>query len=228
VTRECVRLRLAFDDKMNDEGASRFRSCLEAAVSDFGLSPLDQDQTSKLEAHYRLMLEWNTRINLTRITAAEEAAHFHYAESLLGSRFIGNGSRVLDIGSGAGFPGIPLAVIRPDINVTGLESIGKKALFLNECKLRLSLGNFSVVCSRLEEFDWSNYDLLTCRALDKAERLLPKILTRLSSRQKLMVYAGRDLVAKLERVNPNAEKHLVPGSENRLIAIFEQAPFRSG
>jgi 16S rRNA (guanine527-N7)-methyltransferase len=206
---------------MSRDQENEFRSALEAAVAGFGIDALKEEQSAQLGKHYAMLCRWNQRINLTRIIAAHDAAKLHYAESLFGSRFITGERTILDIGSGAGFPGIPLAVIRPDVQVTALEANHKKSIFLMEAKDALGLSNFKVVNARLEEFDWKGYELLTSRALDRAEAILPAVIERLGSKQKLMLYCALDFIARIEgKVEHKIETHMIPHSEARIIAIL--------
>ena len=208
---------------MSQDQTATFQSELETAIFSFGIPALTEEQTTRLVRHYAMLCRWNQRLNLTRITEPREAARLHYAESLFGARFIAGARTLLDIGSGAGFPAIPLAVARPDVQVTALEANQKKSLFLKEAKDELGLANLKVVTARLEEFDWAGYELLTSRALDRAEAILPSIIERMSAQQKLMLYCGPDLVAKLAgRVKYKIETHRIPRSEARLIAIFSR------
>src|SRR5712692_2128839 len=200
-----------------------FNVALEAAVASFGLEPLEEKQTAKLVKHYAMVCHWNRCINLTRITDAQDAAKLHYAESLFGARFIGAAKTMLDIGSGAGFPAIPIAVVRTELHVTALEANQKKSLFLKEAKHEIELVNFEVASARLEEFDWSGYELLVSRALDRAEIVLPPVIERLTAKQRFLLYCAPDLVEKLKRQAPvkcKLETHSVPLSDERLIAIF--------
>ncbi len=206
---------------MSRDQAATFQSELATAIFSFGIEALKERETTQLVRHYSMLCRWNQRLNLTRITEPREAARLHYAESLFGARFIGGARTLLDIGSGAGFPAIPLAVARPDVQVTALEANQKKSLFLKEAKDELGLANLNVVTVRLEGFDWAGYELLTSRALDRAETILSSIVERLSAKQKVMLYCGSDLVAKLEgRVEYKIETHPIPDTEARLIAIF--------
>lgn len=210
---------------MRDE-TREFKSALEAALSSFGIEGLASAQINLMVAHYSMVLKWNKRINLTRIIEPVDAARLHYAESLFGGRFMGDARTLLDIGSGAGFPAIPLAVLRPDIEVTALEANKKKSLFLNEAKDALALNNFHVKTARLESFDLSGYDLLTSRALDRAEDLLPSVVKNLSSRQRLMIYCAPNLLAKLGRHasrDCKIEAYSIPETEARIIAVFSRA-----
>jgi len=206
---------------MSRDQDDEFTSALEAAVAGFGIDRLTGEQTARLGKHYAMLCRWNRRLNLTRITEPRAAASLHYAESLFGARFIAGAHTLLDIGSGAGFPAIPLAVARPDVQVTALEANQKKSLFLKEAKDELELANLKVVTSRLERFDWGGYELLTSRALDRAEAILPSIIERLSPKQRLMLYCAPDLMAKIEgKVRYKIDTHPIPNSEARLIAIF--------
>ncbi|MEK6406073.1 MAG: 16S rRNA (guanine(527)-N(7))-methyltransferase RsmG [Acidobacteriota bacterium] len=208
---------------MSRDQTAAFQSELETAISSFGIEALTEGQTTQLVRHYSMLCRWNQRLNLTRITEPREAARLHYAESLFGARFIAGARTLLDIGSGAGFPAIPLAVARPDFQVTALEANQKKSLFLKEAKDELGLANLKVMTARLEEFDWDGYELLTSRALDRAEAILPSIIERLSAKQRLMLYCGPDLAAKLEgQVKYKIETHPIPHSQARLIAIFSR------
>lgn len=197
-----------------------FRAALVTAVARFGLDPLTGEQSAQLEKHYAMLRRWNQRINLTRIVGARDAAKFHYAESLFGAQFIAGERTILDIGSGAGFPAIPLAVAKPDVQVTALEANQKKSLFLKEAKDELGLANLNVVTARLEEFDWAGYELLTSRALDRAEEILPSVIEYLNAKQRLMLYCGADLVEMLKgHGSSNIDTYPIPQSEARLIAI---------
>ena len=200
-----------------------FRRAFEAAALDFRLEALSQTQFEQLAGHYEMLVRWNRRMNLTRIIEPEKAAQLHYAESLFGARFIGEAASLLDIGAGAGFPAVPLAVARPDVRVTALESNQKKSLFLKEVKDELRLNNFEVMTARLEAIDWSGYDLLTSRALDRAGTILTGVVEGLTGRQRLMVYCAPELVSEIEnslRLPLSVETHPIPQSESRMIAIF--------
>ena len=208
---------------MTDNQIELFRNSLSGSLTGFDIPPLSESQFDSLITHYEMLSRWNRRINLTRIVEPAEAARLHYGESLFGGRFIGDASTALDIGSGAGFPGIILATLRPDVRITALEISQKKALFLNEAADRMKLKNFKVVRARLEEFDWSDYDLLTSRALDRAEQMIQPVVDGLGAEQRLMLYSTRDLAVKLADVSgkdKRVESHPIPQSLSRIIAVF--------
>src|SRR5262245_12319813 len=94
---------------------------------------LTEHQLDQLESHYRLLTAWNKRLNLARLGSVEDAVQLHYCESLYLGRALPLGNlRIVDIGSGAGFPGIPIAILRPECSVTLVESHQRKAVFLRE------------------------------------------------------------------------------------------------
>lgn len=124
---------------------------------------LTSGQIDALRSHFALLRKWNPRINLVGPSTIETAFLKHYAESLfLASRVPDGIDSILDAGSGAGFPGYPLAVLRPDVRVTLLESDRRKAAFLRES---CNLANLTVFCSRLELVD-TPVDGLITRAVD--------------------------------------------------------------
>ena len=123
-----------------------------------GIVELSPGQMQALEAHYQLLLRWNRTLNLTSIKRMEEVVERHYCESLfLGIHLPQGRLRIVDIGSGAGFPGFPTAVLRPDCSVTLIESHQRKAVFLREASRNLP--NVRVLAMRAEDvkeqFDWA-------------------------------------------------------------------------
>jgi 16S rRNA (guanine527-N7)-methyltransferase len=123
-----------------------------------GVVELSPGQAEALESHYQLLLRWNRTLNLTSIKKMEEAVERHYCESLfLGTHLPQGRLRIADIGSGAGFPGFPVAVLRPDCSVTLIESHQRKAVFLREASRNVP--NVRVLATRAEDvdeqFDWA-------------------------------------------------------------------------
>jgi len=122
-----------------------------------GICELSDPQADVLAAHYDLLVKWNKVLNLTAVRSLEEAVERHYCESVfLAMHLPEMPISVVDIGSGAGFPGIPVAVVRPHSMVTLVESHQRKAVFLREASRDLS--NVRVIARRAEDtpdgFDW--------------------------------------------------------------------------
>jgi 16S rRNA (guanine527-N7)-methyltransferase len=138
-----------------------FKSLLELEFSPY--SSLTIKQLDYLEQHYQLLLRWNPKLNLTRITSLLDAVRYHYCESLYLARSLPSGPlRIVDIGSGAGFPGIPVAIYRPDCEVHLVESHQRKAVFLGEATRNLP--NIRVLPVRAEEVT-GTYDWMISRAV---------------------------------------------------------------
>jgi 16S rRNA (guanine(527)-N(7))-methyltransferase RsmG len=132
-----------------------FRSLLAAEFAPYEV--LSKIQLDVLESHYALLCKWNQKINLCRFHDLREAVELHYCESLYLGQFLPAGPlRIADVGSGAGFPGFPVAVLRTDCEVDLIESDQRKAAFLREA--RNNLPNLRVVAGRAADskvrYDW--------------------------------------------------------------------------
>src|SRR5262249_43693734 len=164
-----------------------FVRALTESVAELRL-PLTDLQLQQMGLHYKLLTKWNAKMNLTRIAAPREAARLHYAESIYGCSFLERATSVLDVGTGAGFPAAPLAIMNSDLSVTALESNQRKSVFLKEVKQQLALSNLRVEAARIEDFNWSCYSALTSRALDRAEEMYADLVGKLSPGQILMLF----------------------------------------
>jgi 16S rRNA (guanine527-N7)-methyltransferase len=127
-------------------------SLADHAASLFGLT-LSTEQAAQFARYAELLVEWNARMNLTAITSAEGIAVRHFLDSLSVAPLLpaATGLRVIDVGTGAGFPGLPLRIVRPDLRLTLLEATGKKLLFLQAVCEALALEGVSFVHARAEE-----------------------------------------------------------------------------
>ena len=136
---------------------------LEMGLRTMGLASTSFQQ-HRLLAYLGLLLKWNAAYNLTAIREPEEMVSRQLLDSLSILPLI-RGPRVLDVGTGAGLPGVPLAIMLPDLEFTLLDTNSKKTRFVNQVKLELGLDNLSVVQQRVEEFQPENrYDTITSRA----------------------------------------------------------------
>ena len=113
---------------------------------------IPQETVAKFELYYQELLEWNARINLTAITAPADAAIKHFLDSVLVMKYIPLAGMLIDIGSGAGFPGIPLKIMNPHLSVVLVEAVRKKANFLKQMIRLLKLADIEVYNGRIEEF----------------------------------------------------------------------------
>lgn len=136
---------------------------LKAGVAALGLA-LPAGAEATLLAYLALLDKWNRVYNLTAVRDAERMVSHHLLDSLAAVPYY-KGETVLDVGSGGGLPGIPLAIARPELRVTLIDSIAKKTAFLLQAKAELGLGNVQVITSRVEDFrPEAPFDVITSRA----------------------------------------------------------------
>lgn len=100
---------------------------------------LTQAQLDQFEEYYRMLVNWNERVNLTAIIEPEDVAKKHFVDSLAAAPYLPQGAKVVDVGTGAGFPGLPLLIIRPDLKLTLMDSLQKRLTFLEAVLLELGL-----------------------------------------------------------------------------------------
>ncbi|MCP9465546.1 MAG: 16S rRNA (guanine(527)-N(7))-methyltransferase RsmG [Nitrospira sp.] len=134
--------------------------------------PLQPEHVTRFMTYFRHLKEWNRLINLTSIQDDREIIVKHFVDSLacLSVESIGKGSRIVDIGSGAGFPGIPLKIVRDDLQITLVEPVEKKVAFLLSVVGLLRLDRVSVYCGTIKQFaahetSLKKFDYITARAL---------------------------------------------------------------
>lgn len=118
------------------------------------LSPLRPDltpeQLDRFETYYAMLADWNTRVNLTAITDPEGVAKKHFLDSLAAASYLKPNAKIVDVGTGAGFPGVPLLILRPDLSVTLMDSLQKRLAFLEELLKQLKL-SAALVHARAED-----------------------------------------------------------------------------
>lgn len=150
----------------------------------------------KFEIFRKLLLEYNQKYNLTAITDEREVLIKHFYDSLAGEFIFSEGVSVIEIGSGAGFPSIPLKIVREDLSFTLVESTGKKCEFLRAAVKELGLKNITVLNARAEDLgkDFSHrekYDICCARAVARLNTLAEYCLPLVKTGGKMIAYKGR-------------------------------------
>jgi len=195
---------------------------LNALLANAGLAPLDEATGQSFEDYFSLFIRWNARLNLSAVRDEEGILRRHFVESIACARALPAGiATLLDFGSGAGLPGIPVVLCRPEISVTLAESQGKKAAFLREA-IR-TLGVEAVVHAGRAELLTQSFDCVTLRAVDRMA-LAVKTAFRLVAPAgwlALMTTHGEleNLKAAAGAVFSWSDAIPLPGSDERILAL---------
>lgn len=170
------------------------KSILETGIDELGLT-VSKELLSAFEIFEKELSKWNSKINLTSITTAEEIAIKHFIDSLAVARFMNPSGKMLDIGSGGGFPSIPLKLYFPDMEIISVDSVGKKINFQKHAARVLNFSNFAAIHSRVEmlspEYD-GFFDCIISRAFSDLEMFSRVSLPLLSDDGLIIAMKGRE------------------------------------
>lgn len=204
---------------------------VETLLDPMLLHPLAAPAYEQLAAYLNLLYRWNRRINLTAVRDPRQMAALHMAESVRCAQLLPPETRtVLDFGSGAGLPGIPIQIARPEMTVTLAESQIKKAAFLREAIRTLNLTQATVHAGRANELltcsTWNNleggFDVVTLRAVDRMDRALPAAAHCLRMGGWMAVLTSRAEAKKIRETVQKiqwAEPDTIPGTNQRVLLI---------
>ena len=188
-----------------------FEEILAARATEAGI-PLTAEQIGQFSVYHEMLLDWNTRMNLTALTAPEDVAVKHIIDSLTAydaARF--DGARTLiDVGTGAGLPGIPLAVYAPHLTVTLLDSLNKRVRFLTEVTAAMGLQNVRCIHARAEEAartaeHRAAYDIAVSRAVARLPILIEYTLSFVRVGGTLLALKGRAYAEEQKEARRAAE-----------------------
>jgi 16S rRNA (guanine527-N7)-methyltransferase len=165
---------------------------------------------AKAARHLALIVEANRFLNLTRIVSPREAAIKHVLDSVLPWRLFAGAKHVIDAGTGAGFPGIPLALVLPDTRFTLAESVQKKARFVESAVAHLELSNVTVAARRVEELTRDfRVDIVTARAFAPLSRALELLGPTLKTGTRALLYKGPDVDQEIAEAERESKKFRV-------------------
>ena len=190
---------------------NEFKEKMIINVDKLGIN-LSEIQLKQFYNYMNLLIEWNKKINLTAITEPDEIILKHFVDSLTISKYISDGTKVVDVGTGAGFPGIPLKIVRQDVDITLLDSLQKRINFLDEVINELNLEKITTVHSRVEDFGKNKkyreeFDIATSRAVANLSTLSEYLLPLVKVGGKVISMKGSLIQEELEN-SKNAIKIL--------------------
>jgi 16S rRNA (guanine527-N7)-methyltransferase len=166
---------------------------------------IDEEITALFSIHARELIHWNRKINLTAITNPGEIAIQHFLDSLAPAGFIPQSARVLDIGAGGGFPGIPLKILKPSISVLLIDAVRKKVNFLKHVLRALLLENVEALHIRSEDLkknpgDENFFDVVISRALSDLKSFVKSAMPLLAKQGKIIAMKGLVGAEELDRM----------------------------
>jgi len=186
---------------------------------------LSEAQLSSMSIYIDVLLKWNAKINLTAIRNPDEIVTRHFGESLFAARHIfpdaSAYANVIDVGSGAGFPGLPIKLWAQNIKLTLIESNNKKTTFLREVIRLLQLGNVEVFTGRAEVFPGTG-DVVTLRAVERFDAALPTAFNLLKPEGTISLLIGEDQIAGAQGASPLVRWHApvpLPNSQKRILLL---------
>lgn len=203
--------------------------------------PLSKEQLNQFDLYADLLKEWNEKMNLTSIVEKEEVFEKHFYDCILPCKTISfHEKEILDIGSGAGFPGMVFAIVYPDAHVTLVDATRKKFLFLEEVKNRLGIHNVSFHVGRVEEMkkERESFDIVSSRGFAALRILLEvaaplikvggTIIAMKSQRGEEELKEAYGTIVKLKLKEVNLQRASLPSGDVRLNYLFQKTEKTDG
>lgn len=180
----------------------RFREYMQDLVKKIDIK-ISDEEIIKFYKYMELLLDWNEKINLTAITEQNDIILKHFVDSLTIQKYLKNNVKVVDIGTGAGFPGIPLAIMNKTNKFTLVDSLNKRINFLNEVKQNIKLDNITAIHSRAEDFGQNKlyrekFDIAVSRAVANLSVLLEYLLPSIKVGGKVICMKGSQIEEELK------------------------------
>lgn len=222
-----------------------FKSLMEKSLAQMSMELTDR-QIEQFEQYYEMLVEWNKVMNLTTITEMQDVVVKHFVDSLSLVQMVkdfGNEVSVIDVGTGAGFPGIPLKIVFPDIKITLLDSLNKRINFLNEVVTALQLKDVRTIHGRAEDFGRNpdyreRYDFCVSRAVANLSTLSEYCLPFVKVKGSFISYKSGKVEGELEQAKgaifklgsriANTCEFVLPGGEaGRVLVRIEKTQIMS-
>ena len=181
----------------------------------------DDEKLAKLQKFYKLVIQKNQVMNLTNIVDEKEFATKNILDSVLPINLIPYGAKVVDVGAGAGFPSIPLKILRPDLDIVMVDSLSKRVNFLKECSESLKLSGIVAIHSRAEDYATNNRekaDVCVARAVARLNTLCEYCLPLVKVGGKMIAY--KSIKAEEEILEAKNAIEILGGKVNNLQNVF--------
>jgi 16S rRNA (guanine527-N7)-methyltransferase len=200
----------------------KLTNTLKKGFDEVGIEISDK-QVEQFDSYFNLLIEWNQKFNLTSITDDEEVAIKHFIDSVIPGHFYPVGEKIIDVGTGAGFPGIPLKIMFPHIELVLLDSLQKRINFLNQVVSQLELNNVTVIHGRAEDYGQSaqyreKFSFCCSRAVARLSILSEYCLPFIKKGGLFLAYKGPNALVEVEQ-GKNALKLL--GGQVKEIKTFK-------
>lgn len=164
---------------------------------------LEAEQIAQFYEYMNELITWNEKINLTAIVEPEEIIKKHFVDCLAILKYVEKESQIIDVGTGAGFPGIPLKIAEPSLNITLLDSLNKRINFLNQIISKINLKNIKAIHSRAEEYvtkeTRETYDIAVSRAVAELPTLLEYLMPYIKPKGICICMKGPKAIEELEK-----------------------------
>ena len=206
---------------MTSPSVLQFREILSDSGQFYGRR-LSETDIQRFSIYFQLVLKWNNHLHLTTILQPLAFAQYHIFESVFAeSHLLSDIHKIWDFGSGLGIPGIPLAILRPDLLVILVEANKKKAVFLKEVADALKLANLTILNQRFEFItEVGSESCVTVRAIEQMNRLIPKILMVGKQGAQFLLFGSSETESVILRILPpnlKIQSYLIPSSQNRFL-----------
>lgn len=202
----------------------RLNSQLLTEAENIGMS-LPREVMAQVEAYISLMIKWNKVINLSSMTSTQEIFRYHFLESFYCCNFIGKKGKLVDIGSGAGFPGLAVKLLRPAMKVWLIEPRQKRAFFLKEVIRRLDLEDVEVVQQRVEEWHkapFKEISYITSRAMGRLDFVAQWAKKAMAEEGIILLFMSNKDIGRLEEAGLRLRaKHRLPTRRAGIIALCQ-------